>query len=63
MTVTGAVRIFGALVPLAQAASLALAASLVHQMRRAGIWLADVGPHFIRSQIARQSSIVTGASV
>ena len=62
-TETGAFRIFSPLVPLDSAASLSFASWLTHQIIRAGSWLADVGPIFIRSQIARNSSSLTGASV
>ncbi len=47
----------------AAAASLALASSLTHHTSRAGIWLAEVGPIFIGSQIARSSASLTGWSV
>ena len=63
MTLTGAFRIFGWFCSDVQAASLAFAASLTHHTRRAGNWLADVGPHFISSQIACSWSSVTGSSV
>ena len=63
MTVTGAARIFGPLVPDAQAASVALASGVVHQTSRAGSWLAEVGAIFIRSQIAWRSAGATGSSV
>ncbi len=63
ITLTGALRIFGALVALLQAASLALASSLTHQINRAGNWLVAVGPHFIRSQMACSSASLTGSSV
>ena len=43
-----------------QRASRSLASCVTHHTSRAGSWLADVGPIFIRSQIARSCSTVTG---
>ena len=45
---------------MVQAASFALASSLVTQTNRAGNWLALVGAIFIRSQIAWSCSVDTG---
>jgi len=46
MTVTGAARIFGALVGEASAASLPLASALLIQTKRAGQLLPEVRPEF-----------------
>ncbi len=62
ITLTGAFRIFSPLAGMAQAASFCFASSVVHQISRAGSWLALVGPIFIRSQIAWSCSVDTGLS-
>ena len=48
-TAAGAALILGGLAPVAQSASLSLASWLMHQTKRAGCWLAEVGPIFISS--------------
>src|ERR1700739_1778767 len=63
MTVSGAARIFGALVGAARAASLCLPSALLTQTKRAGQQLAEVGPNFIRSYSSRNCSSLTGRSV
>src|ERR1700747_341839 len=63
MTVTGAARIFGALVGAARAASLCLPSALLTQTKRAGQQFAEVGPNFNRSYSSRSCCSVTGCSV
>jgi len=63
MTVTGAARIFGALVGAATAASLFLPSALLTQTKRAGQQFPEVGPNFIRSYSSRSCCSVTGCSV
>src|SRR5580700_1154812 len=63
MIVTGAARIFGALLGAASAASLLLPSALLTQTNRAGQQLAEVGPNFSRSYNSRSCCSVTGRSV
>ena len=63
MTLTGAFSTLGAFCAEQHSASFVFAASLVHQISRAGSWLAEVGPHFIKSQIACKSLSATAWSV
>src|SRR5580693_10365649 len=63
MTVTGAARIFGALVGAARSASLCLPSALLTQTKRAGQQFPEVGPNFIRSYSSRSCCSVTGCSV
>src|SRR4029077_18566481 len=63
MTVTGAARIFGALVGAARAASLLLPWALVTHTKRAGQQFPEVGPNFIRSYSSRNCCSVTACSV
>ena len=49
MAVTGAWRVFSKFPGDMQASSFALAGSEATNTRRAGLVLAEVGPHFIRS--------------
>jgi hypothetical protein len=55
----GAFTILSAFAEEAQLASRDFASSLKHQTIRAGMQLADVGPHFISSQMDLISSGVT----
>ena len=57
IAVTGAALILGAFLTLAWAASRSFAAWLVSHRMRAGSMLADVGPIFMRSQIARSCCV------
>src|SRR4029077_19440228 len=63
MTVTGAARIFGALVGAARAASLLLPSALLTQTKRAGQQFPEVGPNFNRSYSSRSCCSVTACSV
>ena len=63
MTVTGAARIFGALLGAARAASLLLPSALLTQTKRAGQQFPEVGPNFIRSYSSRSCCSVTACSV
>src|ERR1700747_1832939 len=63
MTVTGAARIFGALVGAARAASLLLPSALLTHTNLAGQELDEVGPNFNRSYSSRSCCSVTASSV
>src|SRR3546814_4988848 len=56
-----AALILVALLSKARVASLSFASWLTHQIIRAGMMLAEVGPHFIRSHIARNCSAETSS--
>ena len=62
-TVRGACRILGRFFSDARPASFALPSELRTQTNRAGLLLAEVGPHFRRSYKSRTTSSPTGVSV